>query len=205
MSGRICRQLPRVSLSFPLSATAQSCDIHALRGSSSRMSEKCLISSSHVNPPSAQRSGLNIGSGASLSKDPTLSGRLCEPTRRRDCVELESMNAEGTWYDGTWNDWCWKTPDHWSSSSSSTPQAYSWTWHDWEHSPWSNQWNSPVDTQWNSPVGTTSSDLRQYGASVYSSCAASWPTSLSQGNAGSVHKACQQGVNSTPPGSRSLR
>ena len=44
----------------------------------------------------------------------TLSGRLCERTRRRDCVKLESMNAEGTWYEGKWNDWRWRTPDHWS-------------------------------------------------------------------------------------------
>ena len=96
--------------------------------------------------------------------------------RRRNCVELESMNAEGTWYEGTWNDWRWRTPDHWSSSISSTPHTYSWTWHNWErHSPWSNQgspqwnlpfdthWNLPVDTQWNSLVDTMSNDSRQYG------------------------------------------
>ena len=42
-----------------------------------------------------------------------------------------------------------------------TPQAYSWTWHNWERlSPWSNQ-GSPL---WNSPVDTSSNDLRQYGA-----------------------------------------
>ena len=36
------------------------------------------------------------------------------------------------------------------------PQAYSWTWHDWERrSPWSNPWNSPGDTMSNDP--------RQYG------------------------------------------
>ena len=75
-------------------------------------------------------------------------------------MKSESRNAEGTWYEGTWNDWCWRTPDHWSSSSSLTPQAYSWTWHNWEHhAPLSNQ-GSP---QWNSPVDTTSSDPRQCG------------------------------------------
>ena len=55
----------------------------------------------------------------------------------------------------TWNYWCWKTPDDWSSSSSSTLLAYSWMWR-WEHqTPWSNQWNSLVDT--------TNNDLRQCG------------------------------------------
>ena len=39
---------------------------------------------------------VNIGNGASLSKEATLSGRLFERTRRRDCVKMESMNAEGT-------------------------------------------------------------------------------------------------------------
>ena len=82
------------------------------------------------------------------------------PCRRRDCVKLESMNAEETCFEGKWNDWCWRTTDHWSSSSSCswTPQAgtpYPWTWH-WErHSPWSNQWNSPIDI--------TSNDPRQFG------------------------------------------
>ena len=103
---------------------------------------------------------VNICCGASLSKGTTLTGRLCERTGRRDCVKLESMHAEGTWYEGAWNDWCWKTPDLWSSSSSCswTPQAgtqYPWTEH-WErHSPWSNQWNPPFDI--------TSKDPRQYG------------------------------------------
>ena len=70
------------------------------------------------------------------------------------------MNAEGTWHKEAWSDWCRRTPDHWSSSNSLTPQAYSWTWHICErHSPWSNQ-GSP---QWNSSVDTTSNDPRQYG------------------------------------------
>ena len=65
------------------------------------------------------------------------------------------MDAEGAWHEGTWNFWCWKTPDDWRSPSSSTPVAYSSTWH-WEHhSSWSNQWNS---------VDTTNNDLRQCGA-----------------------------------------
>ena len=34
------------------------CDIHALRGSSRGMIEKCQTSSSHVHPPSVHRSGL---------------------------------------------------------------------------------------------------------------------------------------------------
>ena len=61
------------------------------------------------------------------------------------------MAAEG-WYDGTWNDWRWKTPDHWSSSSSSNPRA-GWMWHDErQHSPW---------LPWNLPVDVTSNDPRQ--------------------------------------------
>ena len=61
-----------------------------------------------------------------------------------------------------------QTPDHWSSSISSTPQAYSWTWHNWErHSPWSiqglPQWHLPFGTHWNLPVDTMSNDPRQYG------------------------------------------
>ena len=68
------------------------------------------------------------------------------------------MAAEGS-HDGAWNDWRWKTPDHWSSSSSSIPRA-GWTWHGWKrHPPWSNQGWLP----WNSPVDTTSKDPRQYG------------------------------------------
>ena len=100
---------------------------------------------------------VNTGGGAFfLSKEATLSGRLCERSRRRDCVKLKSVTTEGTWCEGTWNDWRWKTPDHWSSLRSSTPQAYSWTWHGWEHhSPWSNQWNSLTDT--------LSDDSRQCG------------------------------------------
>ena len=104
-------------------------------------------------PSSVCALSVNIGGGASLSKEATLSASVCEQTRRRDCVKLESRNPQGTWYEGTWNDWSWKTPDHWSSSSSSTPQACSWTWHNWEHhSPWSKQ-----------AMDTTSNDPRQYG------------------------------------------
>ena len=69
------------------------------------------------------------------------------------------MSAEGTWSDGTWNEWRWRTPDHRSSSSSTTPQA-GWTWHKWErHSTWSN----PDLLQWHSRVDLTSNDPRQYG------------------------------------------
>ena len=142
------------SLSIPLSETALSCDIHALRGSSFGADEKCQTASSHVHPQSGHRSGLSLV--AELLKEATLSGRLCERKDDGTAWRRESMNAEGTWYKGTWNDWRWRAPDRWSSSGSSTPQAYSWTWHDWEHhSPWSNQWNSPVDL--------TSNDPRQHG------------------------------------------
>ena len=48
------------SLSIPLSETARSCDIHALRGSSFGASEKCQTSSSHVHPPSVPRSSLSV-------------------------------------------------------------------------------------------------------------------------------------------------
>ena len=99
---------------------------------------------------------VNIGSGASLSKEATLSP-VCERTRRRDCVKSESMTTQG-WYDGTWNEWCWKSLDHWSSSSSSKPRA-GWMWYKERHSPWLNQ-GSP---QWNLTVDTKSSDPRQYG------------------------------------------
>ena len=81
---------------------------------------------------------------------------MCERTRRRDCVKLESTTAEG--YDGTWNDWCWKTLDHWSSSSPSNPRA-GWMWYKERYSPWLNQ-GSP---QWNSTVGHPSNDPRQSG------------------------------------------
>ena len=64
-----------------------------------------------------------------MGNEATLSGRLSERTTRRDCVKLESMNAEATWYDGTWNDWRWRTPDRWESLSSTNPQG-GWTWHD---------------------------------------------------------------------------
>ena len=121
-------------------------------GSGCGMSEK-VSNFIIVCPSSVCTLSVNIGGGATLGKEATQPRRLCERTRRRDCVKLESMNAEGTWYEGTRNDWCWKTPDHWSSSSSSTPQAYSWTWH-WEH-------HSPCSNQWNSPVDTTSSDPRR--------------------------------------------
>ena len=94
---------------------------------------------------------VNIGSRASQGGDP-----LRPPvgaTRRRGCVELESMSADG-WYDGAWNDWRWKTPDYWSSSSSSMPVAYSWTWEWQHHAPRSHQWSS---------VDTTNNDPRQCG------------------------------------------
>ena len=107
---------------------------------------------------------VNIGSGATLRKEATLSGRLCERTIRRDCVKLESMDAEGTWYGGTWNDWCWKTLDHWSSSSSLTPQAgtqYSWTGQNGNRERYS-LWSKRGSPQWNSPVETMSNDPRQY-------------------------------------------
>ena len=64
------------SLSVPLSETAQSCDIHALRGSSFGADEKCQTASSHVHPPSGHRSGLSLV--VELLKEATLSGRLCE-------------------------------------------------------------------------------------------------------------------------------
>ena len=74
-------------------------------------------------------------------------------------MKLESVSAEGTWHDGTWNDWRLRTPDHWSSSSSSLHQS-EWAWHQWERqSPWSSQ-DLP---QWNSLVDVTSNDPRQYG------------------------------------------
>ena len=107
--------------------------------------KSCQTSSSHVHLPSA-RSGVNIGSGGSLSKEATVSGRL-----------LESMTTEER-YDGTWYDWCWKTPDHCSSSSSSNPRA-DWMWSQERHSPWLDQ-GSP---QWNSTVDTPSNDPPQYG------------------------------------------
>ena len=46
------------SLSIPLSETAQSIDIHTLRGSSSRISKKCQTPSSHVHPLSSAK-GVN--------------------------------------------------------------------------------------------------------------------------------------------------
>ena len=59
------------------------------------------------------------------------------------------MAAE-EWFDGMWNDQRWKTPDHWSSSSSPNPRA-GWTWHDGrQHSPWP-QWNFTVDVTGNDP------------------------------------------------------
>ena len=70
------------------------------------------------------------------------------------------MNAEWTWYEGKWNNSCWKTPDHWSSSSSCSWTLQAGTQHPWmghweRHSPWSNQWNRPVDI--------TTNDPRQHG------------------------------------------
>ena len=46
---------------------------------------------------------------AELLEEATLSGRLCERKDDWDCVELESMAAEG-WYDGAWNDWRLEDP-----------------------------------------------------------------------------------------------
>ena len=92
----------------------------------------------------------NIGNGASLSKEATLSGRLCERTRRLDCVKLESMNAEGTWYEGTWNDWCWRNPgsleflEFIDTSSVLMDGALGTTFSLVNRG--SPQWNSPVDT-----------------------------------------------------------
>ena len=71
------------------------------------------------------------------------------------------MNAWETWCEGRWNNWRWKTPDHWSSSSSCswTLQAgtqYPWMGH-WErHSLWSNQWNRPLIPTFDG------ADFRQY-------------------------------------------
>ena len=48
------------TFSVPLSETAQSCDIHALRGSSFGTNEKCQTPSSHVHPPSVHRSWLTL-------------------------------------------------------------------------------------------------------------------------------------------------
>ena len=50
--------------------------IHALRGSSSGMSEKCHTSSLHVHPPCVHRSWFTLV--AELLEEVTLSGRLCE-------------------------------------------------------------------------------------------------------------------------------
>ena len=95
MLARICRQLSCVSLSVPLSETAQSCDIHALRGSSSGTNEKCQTSSSHVHPPSGHRSGLSLV--VELLKEATLSVRLCEQKDDGTACRTESMAAEG-WF-----------------------------------------------------------------------------------------------------------
>ena len=144
-----------LTFSVPLSETAQSCDIHALRGSSIGANEKCQIPSSHVHPPSVHRSWLTLVVEHLRGE----SGRLW--LSEQDVGTAWSGNpwqAEG-WDDGTWGDWRWKTPDRRSSSSSSIPQA-GWMLHDWGRpSFWSNQgWR-----QWNSLVDTTSSDPLQYG------------------------------------------
>ena len=144
-----------LTLSVPLSETAQSCDIHALRGSSFGTNEKCQTPSSHVHPPSVHRSWLTLVVEHIRGE----SGRLW----------LSEQDVGTAWSGNPWqlrggmtergDDWRWKTPDCRSSSSSSIPQA-GWMLHDWGRpSFWSNQcWR-----QWNSLVDTTSSDPLQYG------------------------------------------
>ena len=62
------------SFSIPLSA--QSCDVHALRGPSLGTNEKCQTPSSHVQLPSVHRSWLTLV--PEHLEEATLSGRLCE-------------------------------------------------------------------------------------------------------------------------------
>ena len=91
-----------------------------------------------------------------MSKEATLSGRLSERTTRRDCVKLESMNAEATWYDGTWNDWRWRTPDRFLS-----PRVQQTLKVDGRGTTFA--FSNQDLPQWNSLLDVTGNDPRQSG------------------------------------------
>ena len=70
-------------------------------------------------------------------------------------MKLESMNAEGTWYEGKWNDWRWKT------QITGVPRIHRTLRLDGRGT--GNIIPFGQTTQWNSPVDTTSNDPQEYG------------------------------------------